>query len=717
VIQNFMAYDLSASVAAVCLFPLFVFIPGYVAGWVLNLLDFRQRSFAFRTALSIPLSIGLAPVVSYLAGRFAGTAWVWGIFAFTWVCFAWSLVSDRPTQRGPSKKWVFPIYACAAWGVIAILSLIDLQSGHKLYYSTIALDFSVRTEFIQAITSGGIPPHNPFFISGAPDPLHYHYFWLILCSLVDSAGGALVTARHAWIGGAVWCGVGLIAIVILFFRIVLYAGAEEFRRRATIAILLLGVTGLDLLPVLFLKSVGGGFLPSVEWWNEQVDSFLWTALWEAHYTAGLIAVLVGFLLLWEAPQRVGAARWKHAIAGGVALATSLGAGIFVGLVFGAFLAVWMIISVVKKWRAETAVLAVAGIVCVALAAPFLLTMVAPAQGSGGSGVPFGFMVRRFLLVDRILNAQGLGQLWRVTAFNLALLPLNYLLELGFFLGASYLWWRKRRQSAEPLSRAELAVVVMTAASMVVCTFIASTAVPNNNDLGWRGFLIAQFGMLILSASLLADKNHVRHPLLSFMLIVGIAGALYDVAMQRLYPVLADAGAFPHLVWMSGDRNLGERNYDVREAYEWMRRTSPANATVQFDPHPVWQDTPAFLYADRQIVAGYEDCLAGFGGNSALCAPLVAKVETAFPARETQRGYTNRLSIAPSLDAACRNVPARMLLVKDIDAIWQIRDSWVWRDQPAFSNARVRVFDCSLAKPAALPVLSGATRPISRPAPK
>src|SRR5215469_9676345 len=169
---------------------------------------------------------------------------------------------------------------------------------------------------------------------------------------------------------------------------------------------------------------------------------------------------------------------------------------------------------------------------------------------------------------------------------------------------------------------------MTATSLAVCTFIISTAVPNNNDLGWRGFLIAQFGMLIWAASLLADKNYVRHPLLSFMLIVG------------------DAGAFPHLVWMSGDRNLGERNYDVREAYEWMRRNSPANATVQFDPHPVWQDTPAFLYANRQIVAGYEDCLAGFGGNPALCAPLMAKVETAFPARQTQRVSSNRLSIAP-----------------------------------------------------------------------
>ena len=133
--------------------------------------------------------------------------------------------------------------------------------------TTTAFDSSVRTEFIHAISATGIPPANPFFFPGHAQPLRYHYFWLILCSMVDVAGGAFVGARHAWIGGVIWCGAGFMALVALFFRLIAYRGPETFRRRTLVGILLLGVTGLDILPnagqdvgALPRRSVGA-FLP------------------------------------------------------------------------------------------------------------------------------------------------------------------------------------------------------------------------------------------------------------------------------------------------------------------------------------------------------------------------------------------------------------------------------------------------------------------------
>ncbi len=55
-------------------------------------------------------------------------------------------------------------------------------------------------------------------------------------------------------------------------------------------------------------------------------------LWSA-----LIACLTAFLLLLEAPRHTGAGRWKYAALGGIAVASCVGASIYIAFVFGAFL--------------------------------------------------------------------------------------------------------------------------------------------------------------------------------------------------------------------------------------------------------------------------------------------------------------------------------------------------------------------------------------------
>src|ERR1019366_147281 len=113
--------------------------------------------------------------------------------------------------------------------------------------------------------------------------------------------------RHAWIAGTVWCGFGLMALVALYCRLFSYRGPASFRRRAITGILLLGVTGLDILPTALLWALQAagmrGVLPSMERWNEQVPGFVYTALWESHSLAGLIACLMAFLILWDAARR------------------------------------------------------------------------------------------------------------------------------------------------------------------------------------------------------------------------------------------------------------------------------------------------------------------------------------------------------------------------------------------------------------------------------
>jgi hypothetical protein len=750
-LHNFTLTDIAAGIAAVCLFPLFVLIPGYAVAWLLDLFEFRRRTWLFRWALSVPLSIAIAPILSYLAGRYLSMTAVWGLYAASWVYVVVVMLRSRgeisytvkaqplahargsacafdraatcrsavrerlrtfetfghlivsrllrrsrwPAPRSPAGAWRMAAVVLSIWGALALFSLVDLQLGGKLYYSTTAFDYSVRTEFIHAISTTGIPPANPFFFPGHAQPLRYHYFWMILCSMVDVAGGAFVGPRHAWIGGAIWCGAGFLALVALYFRLIAYRGPETFQRRTLVGILLLGVTGLDILPnafywLTYAMGLTGFIPPSLEWWNEQVDGFTFTALWEAHYLSALVACLMAFLLLSEAPRHTGSGRWKYAALAGIALASTVGASVYIAFVFGAFLMLWTVVALAKKWRAEAAALLFAGALCVVLVLPYLASVTA---GSGSGGFPIAFRVRRFFPVDTILASQGRSQAWQLALVDGATLPLNYLFELGFFLAAGLLWWRRRRARREPLSRQplprqplsreELAIALMIATSVAICSCLCSTPA-GNNDLGWRGFLVAQFGLLLWSVDVLTDRRYQRSLVLAVMIALGAAGTVCDVFLFRLYPVLADRGVLPELPWMSPDHSLGERNYAVREAYEWADSHMPSAAIVEFSPHAFFQDTPGFLYSNRQIAAAGQQCLAAFGGDASLCAPMVAAADLLFP----ERGQP-----APESSAACEKLGADILIAKDTDFVWSVQNSWVWREKPLYANRLVRVFEC------------------------
>jgi hypothetical protein len=55
----------------------FMLAPRYVAGWALNLFEFRQRRPILKLIVSIPLSIAICPMLSYVLARFVIQA-LWG---------------------------------------------------------------------------------------------------------------------------------------------------------------------------------------------------------------------------------------------------------------------------------------------------------------------------------------------------------------------------------------------------------------------------------------------------------------------------------------------------------------------------------------------------------------------------------------------------------------------------------------------------------------
>jgi hypothetical protein len=679
--HSYMLADIAGCVAAVCLFPLFVLLPGYALAWLTDLFEFRGRTFAFQLALSIPLAIAICPVVTYFAARFGSMTAVWVLYAASWI-FAVAIAVRRPMSLAPYTRFV--TIALGAWAAIAIFSLIDLQIGARAWYPSAAFDYAVRTQFIHSIAAHGIPAVNPFFFPGHAVALRYHYFWLLLCAMVDLAGGPTVTARHAWIAGTVWCGFGLMAIVALYFRLFSYRGPETFRRRTIIGILLLSVTGLDILPqaILWMLQFAGmhAVRPSMEWWNEQVDGFVYTALWESHYQAGLIACLMAFLILWAASRKAGIrARIPHVLLAGMALATGFGSAIYVAFVFGTFLIAWTLFAILKRRWSETAVLIGAGAIALVLALPFALSLRGPADG----GAPLEFWIRPFSPLNGLFHGEGVAKGWTLPLANALALPLNYFLELGLFFAAAVLWWKKHRARGKPLTSAESATWMLIATSVTICTFLRSSVI-GNNDLGWRGFLIAQFGLLLLAVDVLSDLREQRK-FLSILLLLGAAGSAYEIGINRFYAPLADRGIVPIFSWLASDRQAGERNYANREAGEWVTAATPATGMVQFNPVLVEQNTSAMLYSERPTLAADRSCMSTFGGDPALCAAVIGALSRAFP----RAGET----AAPDLDSFCHTLPIDFIAASDTDPEWNDRRSWVWTQTPAFANAYVRLFRC------------------------
>jgi hypothetical protein len=671
--HNFTLADFAGASVAFVLFSCLTVLTGYTLGWLLNVLRFRQRESSFRFAISVPVAIALGPVLSYFIGRWLSLG---AACAFYAVLSVGAVPLIAAARRRPTKMAV--AWPLLAWCLLAMCALSDMQIGRRLYFSIIAFDYAVRTAFAGSIGTFGLPAQNPFFYPGYPVALRYHYFWLIQPALVHMVAAPYVSVRQALIGGTMWCGIGLIAAIALYLRFFRIAPGR-LSRQLLIAISLLTVTGLDIIPALFfLMLVKCGLIgvmsPSIEWWNDQVDGWLYSVLFEPHYVAGLIACLLGFLVISRA--RGGRVQLiSSGVVAGLSFATSVGAAIYVAFVFALFLLIWCVVVLMKRRYQEFFVLAVAGLTAALCSWPFLAGLRGPVSG----GAFLHLTVRSFFVVDVLVKMLHFDRLWQTYLANLLFLPLNYFIELGLFFAVGVLEWR-RLQRMETIRRDDLALGIMALVSILVCTFVRSGVIANN-DLGWRGFLIAQFVLLIRGAQLLPAAKSKK---LLALAALGLAGTIYDQALLRFYAPLSDAKFLPKVAWLASDEKLGARTYANRQAYEWLRAHSKPQSIVQQNPLPVIQESFYGLYANRRTLAEDSECATTFGGDLKACAPLQKALRPLFLGQ----------SPAQALDAVCAALRIDFLVAKDTDAAWHGRESWVWRRTPVFANRFVRIFSCA-----------------------
>jgi hypothetical protein len=702
-IGHFMISDLIGTSVAFLLFALFIFIPGYVAGWFANIFAFRRRTLLARFAMSVPLSIGLFPILTYLLWHWSPVA-TWMMYGGCLISFVALMLHEREMwlSRPPVTKKVGIILAIiAGWILLGMLCLVDLQLGDRIYSPTVAHDYMLRTAVTAAITRTGIPAANPYFFPGRPFVLRYHYFWMMPCSLVEQLGGSLVSPRQALIGATLWCGIGLMALVPLYLRFFQPKGAFHIERRTLIGIALLSVTGLDIVPVTLFEWVTGRIVPSIEWWNSPVAAWITSVLWVPHHVASLIACLTGFLVIWQGRR----ARYNRVCAGvvaGLMFASAVGLSVYVTFVFAVFLAIWLGIAMAKKYESDVVVICISGVVALAAAGVFLFEL---HQGKTGqtseAGFPVQFTIRPFTFAEALVETFWPQWPWLKPAVDLLLLRMNYLLELGLFFTIGMLQWKRMRSSKVFFNQKELCGFTMVVTAILICTFLRSTVIIYN-DLSWRGFLLAQFILLIWGAELW-DEGVLQLPglaqggsakatssknqrfLIAALLTLGVAGSLYEVCMVRFYPVISDGSTRVKNEWLSPDRNLGKRAYALREIYETLRDKLPDHAIVQHNLNVVPGDLFYGLYADRQAAAETSQCGVVFGGDPALCHGIKSRIDSFFEGSETMG--------ADAVDAACKDLSIDVLIVKDTDKVWGDRESWVWKKQPVLANNYARAFLC------------------------
>jgi len=602
-VNNYSLLDAAAIASAFLLFIPLVFFPGYLLGRFFNLFQFRTQTPAFQIAISLTLSISVGPLLTFLVGLLTGWRFVWLLY----LTAAYPFLSSRFPITDKSLRR--PVLVAVGWFTFATIWLMDWQFQSRLYFPVYAFDYATRAAFVHSIAAFGLPAENPLFYPGHPVALHYHFLWLLQCALVHWIAPAFITARIALIAGAIWCGLGLMSIAALITR-------------SWIAIVLLTVTGIDLLLTIFQ-------LPPN---TLHLQAMLHAALAQPHYICAIIACFTGFLLLRESHSPVIAA---------LCFATAVGAGSFVALVFAAFLATWLL------WKRSRA-LAIAGVLTVLFSLPYLQTLRGPSQN-----------VESQPLVSPTVLAFSAAQLSPM--LNFILLPVNYFLEFGLFAIGSF------RRKPKPI------FVVMAAVSIVICTFLKSGATPNN-DLGWRGLLVAQFALLILAS------DHRPTRVYKALLVLGLLGTTYDLLLNRLFPILADLHQGQKPVWMAADQLLGKRTLANRDAYNWLQHHSSQTTTIAQNPNVSSVDIFSGLYADRRILAGDSTCTIGFGGTASECAPLESRLAQLFMGQA-------------DFPQTCSALAADFYTVKDTDAVWHQSKSWAWTQQPLFANQFVRIFEC------------------------
>lgn len=698
-----MFTDLAMFTVAIIGLGLQLLAPGYIIGWLTNLLDFRQRLFSTRLLLGLVFSVAVIPVVSYWIGKTASVNLIAWCSSATVVIFAWLLLRERRNIRLINDRWFFiTVLLVLIWIGIALASLIDIQIGKRLYFSSIAFDYQTRNLLTDSIFRTGIPPVNPHIYPGAPLFIHYYYFWSILPAALCDLTAGWIDARSATNASTIWSGVSLAAVILLYLRIHTPDMARLIRARSAAALGLLSITGLDIIfaTVYIFWFLGN---PDIfESWNgnSSVGSWPMATLWAPHHVAALVACLTGYLIFNGINKQSNRKyRCTSTLIGALSLASAAGMSVYVTFIFVVFWIAWLLVCYFQKEsRFKIPWLLAMGGIALLVDLPYLLDLLVQRQDVAGTAGFLSFWVRPIQPLQWLLSQWRINQTI-INIVNLLLLPLNYLIELGFFLLAGFIFFQKSYRN-KAISAYLLPESLLLSISFVISSFFYSSTA-STNDLGWRGIMPAQFILLIWSVNILpvifphwfswtTNLSELRlsplmRKLLISMIVIGFMSSVFALIYQRVFFIITDRYKITYssegipAAWQ-----YGERLYDLRQMASFINQETPREAIIQSYPGSEELFTGINVYLERQAVASAPYHISLYGYSEKQYQPLESKILPIFE--------NVTLPFSDIIDT-CIGLGIDYLLVKDIDPVWKEPNSWIWVEKPVFSNKYYRLFDC------------------------
>jgi hypothetical protein len=661
----------------------FLLAPGYVAGYASNVFHFREASWSERILLSVTLSMSVTPIVATLVSRFSSLGIACGLFVVLSVLSAVLIVRDpkRASWSQPmNRSTKIGLLLAVGWTCLAIVSLVDVQIGDRLYVPAASFDQSIRSALAGAALRTGVPPLNPFFFPGHGIPLRYYYYWNVLCALPAKLLG--LDVRLTTLAGVVWSGLALASLVPLYLK---HFCAETIglRRKSLIGIALLAVTGLDLIPTIIYFCFNRTIFADMEWWDgQQVTSWFDSLLWVPHHVAGLVACLIAFLVLWTVPRNATLGeRVRASVLAALGFASAAGLSVYITFTFAIFLMIWVLILLRSKLHADALMFIAVGLIAVTISVGYLHEL----QQPGYTGSFAQFYVRSLESIEEWTDRYVQWSWLRGLVLAL-LLPVYYVVELGLFALIGLVQARSYWKRPACLVKWEWAAVVLCGASLLVSSFLMSTT--GNNDLGYRGILFAQFILLLWAVPVVdrwkSDARKVRLLLLTFLWI-GILGSVYQWIELRTFTMLAEEGTYvEEASWLPGSENLGEDLFLARTGFSTLDQKLPKSAVLQYNPvNPAY--VPNVYYARRQTVAGVSVCGTAFGGDPFVCMPLQNKILAAFNGTTAfKMEDANRL---------CDDLGMDVLIAERSDRMWALKQSWVWSENPLLENEYMRAYAC------------------------
>ncbi len=680
---TYMLRDAGGSLWGTLVFALALVSPGYCAGWWADLRGFRTRGLMEQVAWSVALSFGLGtlPLVAivWLGGMVAGEVVLVVLGVVAGVIF-WR---HRPPVDVSRREFRLGLIAVAGWTALVLLSLVDWGIGSRLWMSVTSYDHGLRTAFVDAVMRTGVPTVNPLYWPGQDVSLRYYYFWYVTCGVVGRL--AHISARQALIASCVWPVFGIGAMLALFERYMLGWGGEELRRKWSISIVLLAVTGLDIFVAVF-NGFSSSFQGDMEWWSiDHVASWVDTFLWVPHHAAALICCLLAMLLLWmgseEERRKV---RVKMAVIAGISLAGAFGLSTYVAVATGLVLAGWVCWEMFPERKVRMLeCVCVAALVAGVTLLPYLLQLLHSSGAGGTSAHVLGFGVRQMLDPDLLSGVTAIELLKLHHPFaatqvvaGVLLVP-GYVIEFGFFAVVLVVMQRRRGL----IEDGERTLLVWVWVGLVAATFVRSRVIATN-DYGLRAILLPQFLLLPLAVGVFERSAGWLRRVLIGLAVIGVCGSVYQVAMLRAFLPWQEKHGNPLMA------DLAERNYALRAAYAALRGRMPESARVQYDiSEGGYFGAARMLENNHQAISSEEPCNVSFGGDVARCRGIQRGIDRLFP------GKWEMAPSAAEAGALCDALGADALVATRWDGVWGDSDGWVWKLPAVVEQPEVRVVAC------------------------